>query len=177
MIDEFVFEAAPERLDEGVIVAVGLATHGSEQSVLGQDLPVSRAGKLGSTIRVDDKASSGATLAKRHAQGADDESGIQDLTHGPADHPSGEDIQDRDEIQPAPAGEHAGGIGDPDLIGPSDGEVLHAVGSNRAAVAAVGGFAIPLHRFNQISGARRRHCGSEDRIETRSLHPRHPPWP
>jgi hypothetical protein len=96
MIDEFVFEAAPERLDEGVIVAVGLATHGSEQSVLGQDLPVSRAGKLGSTIRVDDKASSVATLAKRHAQGADDESGIQDLTHGPADHPSGEDIQDRD---------------------------------------------------------------------------------
>ncbi len=30
MIDQFVFEAAKERLDEGVIVAVGFATHGRD---------------------------------------------------------------------------------------------------------------------------------------------------
>ena len=40
MIDEFVFEAAPEGLDEGVIIAVALATHGSDQAVLGQHLAV-----------------------------------------------------------------------------------------------------------------------------------------
>ena len=67
MIDQFVFEAAKEGLDEGVIVAVALATHGSEKAVLGQDVPVSRADKLGSTIRVDDEGSSGATLAEGHA--------------------------------------------------------------------------------------------------------------
>jgi len=35
MIDQFVFEAAKERLDEGVIVAVGFAAHGRDQAVLG----------------------------------------------------------------------------------------------------------------------------------------------
>ena len=30
MLDQFVFEAAKERLDEGVIVAVGFATHGRD---------------------------------------------------------------------------------------------------------------------------------------------------
>ena len=31
MVNQFVFEAAPEGLDEGVVVAVAFATHGSEQ--------------------------------------------------------------------------------------------------------------------------------------------------
>jgi hypothetical protein len=99
MIDQFVFEAAPEGLDEGVIIAVALATHGSEEAVLGQDLPVSRAGKLGSTIRVDDEGSCGATLAEGHAQGSDDQRGIEDWTHRPADDAPGEEIQDCDQIQ------------------------------------------------------------------------------
>ena len=30
MVDQFVFEAAKEELDEGVIVAVGFATHGGD---------------------------------------------------------------------------------------------------------------------------------------------------
>jgi hypothetical protein len=35
MVNEFVFEAAPKGFDEGIIVAVALASHGSEQTVLG----------------------------------------------------------------------------------------------------------------------------------------------
>jgi hypothetical protein len=31
VIDDFVFKAAPKRLDEGVIVAIAFATHGSNQ--------------------------------------------------------------------------------------------------------------------------------------------------
>jgi hypothetical protein len=87
MVDQFVFEAAPERLDKGVIVAVALAAHRSEQTVLGQHLAVSRAGELGATIRVDDEWASGPTLAEGHAEGGDDQRGIEDLAHGPADHP------------------------------------------------------------------------------------------
>ena len=37
--------------------------------MLGEDLPVSRAGKLRASIGVEDKSSPGATLAERHAQG------------------------------------------------------------------------------------------------------------
>jgi hypothetical protein len=38
IVDQFVFESAKEGLDEGVIVAVAFATHGSDQAMLGQDL-------------------------------------------------------------------------------------------------------------------------------------------
>ncbi len=51
MIDYFVFEAAPEGLDEGVIVAIPGATHGREKPVLGQDLAVSRTGGTDSPDR------------------------------------------------------------------------------------------------------------------------------
>ena len=64
VIDQFVFEAAKERLDEGVIVAVGFATHGRDQAVLGQDLSVSGTGELSAAIGVDYKSFSGATMAK-----------------------------------------------------------------------------------------------------------------
>ncbi len=76
VVDDFVFKAAPEGLDEGVIVAVAFATHGGDQTVLGQDLPVSGAGKLHAAIGVDDEGSSGTALQECHAQGSDDEAGI-----------------------------------------------------------------------------------------------------
>ena len=138
VIDDFVFEAAPEGFDEGVIVTIAFAAHGSDEAVMGEDLPVSRAGKLRASIGVDDKSSSGATLAERHTQGGDHETGIEDLVHGPADHPPGADVEDGDKVQPALAGEDAGGIGDPDLIRSSDGEVLQAVGRDWSAVVTVG---------------------------------------
>ncbi len=47
---------------------------------MGEDLAVSRAGKLGASIGVDDKSSSGTTLAERHAQGGDHETGIRSAT-------------------------------------------------------------------------------------------------
>jgi hypothetical protein len=48
VVDHFVFETAPEGFDEGVVVAVSFAAHGSDEPMLGQDLPVSDAGKLNS---------------------------------------------------------------------------------------------------------------------------------
>src|SRR5213595_3065442 len=35
VIDQFVFEGAPEGFDEGIIVAVAWTTHGSDQAMLG----------------------------------------------------------------------------------------------------------------------------------------------
>jgi hypothetical protein len=55
MIDQFVFESAPEGLDKGIIVAVAFATHGSEQTVLSEKLSVCSAGELSSPIGVDDE--------------------------------------------------------------------------------------------------------------------------
>jgi hypothetical protein len=69
-----------------------------------------------------------ASLQKCHAQSSDDEAGIKDLVHGPADDAPSPDIQDGDEIEPALPGKDAGGIGDPGLIGSANGELWEPVG-------------------------------------------------
>ena len=50
MINDLVFETAPERFDEGVVVAIAFAAHGSDQPMLGEDLSISGAGELAATI-------------------------------------------------------------------------------------------------------------------------------
>ena len=65
MIDQFVFEAAPEGFDESVVVAVAFAAHGSDQAVLGEELSVSGAGELGSAIGVDDEVLSSGDVGLR----------------------------------------------------------------------------------------------------------------
>jgi hypothetical protein len=60
------------------------------------------------------------------------------MTHGPADDAATKDIQDGNEIEPALAGEHAGGITDPELVGSSDEKASHPVGRDRSAVATIG---------------------------------------
>src|SRR6266403_2171976 len=102
--------------------------------MLGQDLSVGRAGELSTAIGVEDKNLRGTTSAKSHAQSSDGEGGVEDLAHGPANYSPGEDIEDRDEIQPALSGEEGSGIADPDLIGASNCEVLQSVGSTMATV-------------------------------------------
>ena len=82
VIDDFVFETAPEGLDEGVVVAIAFATHGSDQTVLGQDLPISGAGKLHAAIGMDEQACFGASLEKRHTQSGDDQAGINEGAEG-----------------------------------------------------------------------------------------------
>ena len=54
MIDQFVFEAAKEALDKGIVVAVSLSTHRSGQVMLAEQLSVTGTGELGSAIGVDD---------------------------------------------------------------------------------------------------------------------------
>ena len=138
MIDQLVFEAAPERFDKGVIVAVTGTTHGSEQAMLSQDLAVSCTGELTAPIGVDDEGSSRLTLAQGHAQSGADQWSIKDGTHGPADDSAAKDIEDSDEIEPALSGEDASSIGNPDLIGAPNVKMSDAVRRNRSTVTALG---------------------------------------
>ena len=82
----------------------------------GEELAIGCAGELGSAIRVKGEVLGVATLIKRHAQSDHGQWSVEDGTHGPADHASTKHIQDRDEIEPALAGEYASGVGDPDLV-------------------------------------------------------------
>lgn len=71
VIDQLVFEAAPKRFNEGVVVAVALAAHGGDQAVLGEHLSVGVAGKLGPTIRMHDQPRGRPSLRDSHLQGGD----------------------------------------------------------------------------------------------------------
>jgi hypothetical protein len=63
-----------------------------------------------------DQAWSGLALGDRHVQGVQDQFGAQVLSHGPADDPPGEGIEDHGEIEPALVGALLGDIGDPQPV-------------------------------------------------------------
>ena len=104
VVNQFVFESAPKGLDEGIVVTVAFAAHGSEQTVLSEHLSVGRAGELSSAIGVNDKRFLRRALSQGHAQSGNNELGVEDLMHGPADHTTGEDIQHGNQIKPTLAG-------------------------------------------------------------------------
>src|SRR5258707_5581852 len=105
--------------------------------MLGEQLTVSGTGELGSTIRVDDEVLRVATLVKCHAQSGNNQWGIEKLVHRPTDHSPAKDIQDRNKVQPTLTGEHAGGVGRPDLVRPSLDKLLHSFGCDRISIASV----------------------------------------
>ena len=139
VVDEFIFEAAPEGFDEGVVVAVAFAAHGSDQAILSKELPISRAGKLGAAIGVNDKGSCRPALEQRHSQSGNDKTCVEDLVHGPANNAPRVAIEDSDKVKPTLAGEDASSVSNPDVIGTADGEVLKAIGRDGTAVITVGG--------------------------------------
>ena len=62
MINQLVFECAPEGFDKGVVVTIAFAAHGSEQTMLSEHLSVGCAGELSSPIGVDDEGLTRTTL-------------------------------------------------------------------------------------------------------------------
>ena len=98
MVDKLVFEAAPKRLNESIIVAVALASHRSKQPVLSNGLAVSSAGKLSPRSEGDDKVLRVSPLTDRHAQSDDGQGSIEQLAHGPADDVAREQIEDSNQL-------------------------------------------------------------------------------
>ena len=98
VVNHFVFEAAPEAFDEGVVVAIAWATHGRDQAMLGEDFSIGGAGELAAPIGVHDEVGARPALEKGHAQGGTDEASIEALMHGPTDHPPGANIEHGNQI-------------------------------------------------------------------------------
>ena len=98
VVNDFVFETAPEGFDEGVVVAVARATHGSDQAMLGEEIAIRGAGKLAASIGVKDELGGRSALAQGHAQSGDGQRRIQKRAHGPADNAPAMEIEDCDQI-------------------------------------------------------------------------------
>src|SRR5438874_10128236 len=76
-------------------------------------------------------------LTQRHAQGRDGQWSIQAGTHGPANNAPAEDVQDRDQIQPALASDHPRRIADPGLIATRYPQIGQTIRSNRSPMATI----------------------------------------
>lgn len=135
-VDGLVFQTAPKRFDEGVIVAVAPPAHRGDEAVRGKSLPIQGAGKLGAAVGVHDEIRLGPALCDRHPEGFDSERGVQAFMHGPANDAPRINIQQRHDIQPALAGQHRSGIGHPNLVGPGGRDRGQSVWRNRIGMAA-----------------------------------------
>lgn len=54
-MDELILQAAPEGFHRRVVVAIGLATHGGDEPMVGQRIAIGAAGVLRPTIGVVDE--------------------------------------------------------------------------------------------------------------------------
>ena len=71
-LDHFIFKAAPEALDGGVIIAIALSRHGSHQAVFLENSAIHLSAILAAAVRVMDQSRWGTLIgSKEHAEGAE----------------------------------------------------------------------------------------------------------
>lgn len=139
-VNQLQFECAPEAFHEGVVIAVGSAAHRRKRAGLGQSLAVSAGGVLDAAIGVEDEAGLGLFAQKGHAQGTQDERGVDRRAHVPAHDLARAEVHDCRDKEPALAGADIGDVANPQLVG--GGRRWHfgqSVGRDGMIVVALGG--------------------------------------
>jgi len=116
-IDTFDLKGAKETLHNRIVVTVGLSAHANGDGVLSQEGLVVMSGILAAAIRMKQSIGLGLALRKGPLQSLLHKEGITWSAHSPPDHPTGEEIQHKSEVQPATLGGNVGDIADPFLVG------------------------------------------------------------
>ena len=101
-IYQFELEGAPEAFHGGVVVAVGCAAHGGDETRLAERLAVIGAGILDTAIGVEQQTGGRIAVQEGHGQSFQDEGGVDALTHGRADDLAAVEVQDSGQIEPSP---------------------------------------------------------------------------
>ena len=129
--DPFFFQLTEERFGHRIIQAVATPAHARRQ-VIGpvEALPVVTA-VLAALIAMYDNLAVRFSTPDRHHLSAQRELARKSGLHRPANHVTGEEIDNHRQIQPALPGADISNIGDPDLIGPDNGKLpLHTIRRN-----------------------------------------------
>ena len=123
--DAFVFEAAPQPLNEDIVHPAAAAVHGDADAGVLQRRREGKAGELAPLIRVEDVglAVAGNRLFKR----CDAEVGIHRVRQPPGQHLATEPVHDGDEVKEAAPHRDIGHIRTPDLIRPLDRQMPQQV--------------------------------------------------
>ena len=139
-IDQLQFERAPESFHDGVVIAIGLATHGSDGLSCLECLTILATGVLDAAIGVKDQSSWWLTMSAGHVPGGHNQGRIDVLTESPPDNPTAIEIQDGRQINVALSHRNISDVGHPDLIlAVRCVQAGQAIGSNWLVMFTVGG--------------------------------------
>ena len=94
-VDELQFEGAPEAFPGGIVVAIAPAAHGWNDVGLSQRSSEITRGVLNAPIRVEEEIRRGIVMAQGHAEGVEDQGGIDRLAPGPTDDLAAVEVEDR----------------------------------------------------------------------------------
>lgn len=118
-VEELDLHAAPERLDDRVVVAVAHGSHRGQQARVNRPAGKGPRRQLRALVGVDHGPLGGATLPDGHAERVGDQGGRRRGVDGPADDPSGEGVEDDSALDLAFPGWVLGDVGDPQTVGPA----------------------------------------------------------
>lgn len=119
-IIEFALKRTKETFRNGIVPAVSLAAHASDQIVaIVEPLNGIRC-VLRAAIRVKDHRAVGVPSIDRHLESVKHNTRFESMTHRPADDSPRKQIQDHRQVEPAFVGLEIGNVTDPDAIGSLD---------------------------------------------------------
>ena len=137
---QFIFQAGPEALDDGVVPAVAHAAHAALDVEFGQFVLVLRAGVLAAAIGVVKDRVLWPSVGQCHLQGFDTEVRVQGVLDAPADDLSAEQVDDAGQVEEALIGVDARDAGGPFLVGGGGGEfAVESVLEHRMRMIGIGG--------------------------------------
>jgi len=116
MVCPFSLECPEEGLDDCVVPAVAFSTHAMLEMALSDHVPISVATELGPTIRVDHQTRGGLTGMNGTRQSRESPFVTQVFPERPTDNPSGIQIDDNGQIEPALTATKIDDITDPYFV-------------------------------------------------------------
>jgi hypothetical protein len=150
---ELAFEGGEERLDCGVVVAVAGGAEGLVDLELDDALGERQGCVGGAAVGVVHDSSIWPPALEGHDEGVADQFGVRGGAHGPANDPSGPQIDDRGQVQPALTGAELGHVRSPQPVGARRVEIaLDQVRSRSGVGSAPSPAAAGMHA-DQLLGA------------------------
>ena len=116
MVNQFSFKRVEEALHRGIVPAIGLAAHTLTDTPITQQCSIDCHGVKRPPVRMQDVRRSASTI-QRHSKCIHDQFPIQTLSHRPAYHCPGMQIQNHRQVKPALSRQDKSDVGQPALVG------------------------------------------------------------
>ena len=143
MLNQFGFHNPEKRLGYGIVPTVFLARHALDKSIFIELFAKIAACILNPTIRMKNEPFARTTSSDRSLQRRDHHVMAQRAAQRPADHQTGEQVDDHRQVQPTRAGGQIRNIRGPHFVGSRSGKIaLQKIRRHRKMMLAVSGYPV-----------------------------------